>query len=119
MANVSGSFGQMRHKMQLVFPKTATDDEGFSETEYEVIKDIRAAKNDRRDWRTNEEMLNQATFATERTVIIFRRIPGVTVTPGHALIYNGGYYRIVAVDNDSGRGMYVYVLAEKQEGSIR
>jgi hypothetical protein len=105
--------------MQLVLQKNTKDDEGFGSIEYEVIKDIRASKLDRRDWRTNEQWINDATFSTARTVIQFRRISGVTVTTGHGLIYNGDYYRIVAVDNDSGRGLYVFVLAEHQAPSMR
>jgi head-tail adaptor len=113
------ALGKMRNFMELVLPKVTTDAEGFGETEYEVIARIRAAKEDRRDWRTNEETISGATFSTERTKIQFRRISGVTVTTGHALIYNGEHYRIVAVDNDSGRGLYVFVLAEKQVASVR
>ena len=113
------ALGKMRHFMELVIPKFENDDEGFGVKSYEVLARIRAAKEDRRDWRTNEDAINQATFATERTKIQFRRVSGVTVTPAHGLIFNGFYYRIVAVDNDSGRGLYVFVLAEKQVPSIR
>jgi hypothetical protein len=105
--------------MQLVIQNVIKDDEGFGSMEYEVLANIRATKTDRRDWRTNEEWINNASFATERTVIQFRRISGITVTTGHGLMFNNEYFRIVAVDNDSGRGMYVFVLAEKQVPSMR
>jgi head-tail adaptor len=117
--NQNMSLGQMRNRMQLVKQKIVKDNDGFGNIEYEVIANIRAAKTDRRDWRTNEELINQATFSTARTVIQFRSIPGVEVDTGHGLLFKNEYYRIVAVDNDSGRGMYVYVLAEKQVPSMR
>ena len=49
----------------------------------------------------------------------FRKIPDLTVTTSHFISEADGRYNIVSAEDVRGRGMYVEVLAEKLEGTVR
>ena len=55
----------------------------------------------------------------EKTMFRFRKIPGLTVTTSHFISEADGRYNIINAEDVRGRGMYIEVLAEKLEGTVR
>ena len=54
-----------------------------------------------------------AIGVTHADLFRFRTIPGITVTTEHFIVCDGGRFDIVSVEDVSGNGMYVEVLAKK------
>lgn len=92
------------------------DADGFVTQGDHVIASIRAYKEDRHG---NERWANMAVFSEATALFRFRKIPGTEVTTSLFVVCGDGRYRIVSAENVRGRGMYVEVLAEKQEGTVR
>ena len=49
----------------------------------------------------------------------FRKIPNVEIKTSLFIICGDEQYRIISAEDVRGRGMYIEVLAEKQEGTVR
>ncbi len=60
-----------------------------------------------------------AAFSEATALFRFRKIPGVEITTALYIACDSERYRIVSAEDVRGRGMYVEVLAEKQEGTVR
>ena len=59
------------------------------------------------------------TNTTATALFRFRKIPGLTVDTSLYIICEEKRYRIISAENIRGRGMYVEVLTEIQEGTVR
>ena len=92
------------------------DAEGFVITGDNVLASVRAYKEERHG---NEKWANMAAFSTATAMFRFRKIPGLTVDTTLVIICDGCRYRVISAEDVRGRGMYVEVLAEKQEGTVR
>ncbi len=110
------SFGKMNVFIDIVTSEPVKDDEGFVNTGDTVLASVRAYKEERHG---NEKWASRAAFSTATALFRFRRIPALTVDTSLCIICAGIRYRILSAEDVKGRGMYVEVLAEKLEPSVR
>ena len=110
------SYGKMNTPVDIILTETGKDADGFKLTTTTTLASVRAYKEDRHG---NEAWANRAAFSTATALFRFRRIPGIDVDPALSLTCADGHYRILSVEDIRGRGMYVEVLAEKTEPSVR
>ena len=110
------SYGKMNTFIDIITTAPVKDADGFVTQGDHVIASIRAYKEDRHG---NERWANMAVFSEATALFRFRKIPGTEVTTSLFVVCGDGRYRIVSAENVRGRGMYVEVLAEKQEGTVR
>jgi len=92
------------------------DSEGFAAESDTVLATVRAYKEDRHG---DERWANMAAFSTASALFRFRMIPGLDVSTSLFISCSDGRYRILSAENVRGRGMYVEVLTEKLEPSVR
>lgn len=110
------SFGKMNTFIDIISTEPVKDDEGFVNTGDTVRANVRAYKEDRHG---NEKWANRAAFSTATTLFRFRKLPSLEVTTSLVIVCDDGRYRIHSVEDVKGRGMYVEVLAEKIEPTVR
>lgn len=110
------SYGKMNSFIDIISTAPSKDADGFVTTGDHIVASIRAYKEDRHG---NERWANMAVFSEATALFRFRKTPGVEITTALFLICDSERYRIVSVEDVKGRGMYVEVLAEKQEGTVR
>ena len=103
------SYGKMNNQIDIISTAPVKDADGFVTTGDNVLASVRAYKEDRHG---NERWANTALFH-------FRKIPGVEITTSFFIVCDDDRYRIVSAEDVRGRGMYIEVLAEKQEGTVR
>jgi hypothetical protein len=102
--------------IDIISTEPTKDAEGFVTRGDAVLASVRAyfePKNSTEKWS------NMAAFSTVNALFRFRRIPGVVVIPSFIIVCESGRYRIISVEDVRGRGMYVEVLAEKIEGTVK
>lgn len=92
------------------------DEEGFAITGDNILASIRAYKEDRHG---SERWTNMASFSSASSLFRFRKISGLKVTTEMAIVCDDGRYQILSVEDVRSRGMYVEVLAEKLEPTVR
>jgi hypothetical protein len=80
------------------------------------LRQYKEVRNTTAKW---ERIIGNAAFSSVTAVFRFRKIPGLTVTTSHFISEADGRYNIVSAEDVRGRGMYVEVLAEKLEGTVR
>ena len=85
------------------------DAEGFGSETDVILASIRAAKSYAS---MAEKSTNDATFAVQTATFKFRRIPSLPIHPDMFIVDAAGRYNITAVDEMSGRGMYLVVTAQ-------
>lgn len=102
--------GLMNKKAQLVELLNTIDSEGFSGHTVRVLADIRVFVEGRHG---SERWANLAAFSEATELFRFRKIPNITVTTKHYIIYENERYDILSVENVKGRNMYIEVLAKK------
>ena len=110
------SFGKMSSVFTLYSPAPTKDEEGFVVPGETLLATGRAyfePKNSTEKWRNN------AVFAEASALFRFRAIPGLTVDTTMFILCGGERYNIISAEDVRGRGMYVEVLAEKLEGTVR
>ena len=110
------SFGRMNAFIDIVEQKQVKDAEGFTCAVDTIVASVRAYREDRHG---TAKWANRAVFSSASALFRFRVIPGITVTPGMAIVCADGRYRILSAEDVKGRGMYVEALAEKIEPSMR
>nr|DAQ42299.1 MAG TPA: Putative head tail adaptor [Caudoviricetes sp.] len=110
------SFGKMNTFIDIISAEPVKDDEGFVNTGDTVLASVRAYKEDRHG---NEKWANRAAFSTATALFRFRKVPDLIVTTSLYIICADGRFRILSVEDVKGRGMYVEVLAEKIEPTVR
>lgn len=110
------SFGKINTFIDIISTEPVKDDEGFVNTGDTVLASVRAYKEDRHG---NEKWANRAAFSTATALFRFRKLPDLTITTSLYITCADGRYRIHSVEDIKGRGMYVEVLAEKIEPTVR
>ncbi|QNO17882.1 head-tail adaptor protein [Caproicibacterium amylolyticum] len=110
------SFGKMNTFIDIISTAPSKDDEGFVTEGDTILASVRAYKEDRHG---NERWANMAAFSTASAMFQFRKIPGVEISTSLFIFCADGRYRVLSVENVRGRGMYLEVLAEKLEPSVR
>ena len=110
------SYGKMQTLVDIILTEPGKDADGFAQTNTTILASVRAYKEDRHG---NEAWANRATFSTATSLFRFRCIPGVEVDTTLSIGCADGRYRILSVEDVRGKGMYIEVLAEKTEPSMR
>jgi len=110
------SFGKMNTLIDIISTEPVKDDEGFVNTGDTVLASLRAYKEDRHG---NEKWANRAAFSTATALFRFRKMPGLDISTSLVITCADGRYRILSVEDVKGRGMYIEVLAEKIEPTVR
>lgn len=92
------------------------DEEGFATKGDNILASVRAYKEDRHG---SERWTNMASFSSASSLFRFRKISGLKVTTEMIIVCEDGRYQILSVEDVRGRGMYVEVLTEKLEPTVR
>lgn len=92
------------------------DEEGFAKKGDNILVSVLAYKEDRHG---SERWANRASFSSATSLFRFRKISGLRVTSEMVIVCDDGRYQILSVDDVRNRGMYVEVLAEKIEPTVR
>lgn len=92
------------------------DEEGFATKGDNILASVRAYKEDRHG---SERWTNMASFSTASSLFRFRKISGLKVTTEMVIVCDDARYQILSVEDVRGRGMYVEVLTEKLEPTVR
>ncbi len=100
--------------IDILFPSTVKDEEGFSTQGDIVLASVRAYREGRHG---NQKWANRAAFSEATDLFRFRTIPNLAITTAMAIVCDGERFDITSVEDVSGRGMYVEVLAKKTEGA--
>ena len=108
------SYGKMNSFMEIVLPTTIKDEEGFTTQGDSVLASVRAYREGRHG---TQKWANRAAFSEATDLFRFRTIHGLSVTTAMAIVCNGDRFDITSVEDVSGRGMYVEVLAKNTEGA--
>ncbi|HBT64401.1 MAG TPA: head-tail adaptor protein, partial [Ruminococcaceae bacterium] len=66
-----------------------------------------------------ERIIGSAAFTSVSAIFRFRKTPGLIVDTTLFISDADGRYNIVSAEDVRGRGMYVEVLAERLEGSVK
>ena len=98
----------MNDFIDIIERRVDKDAEGFGSGDDVILASIRAAKSYAS---MNEKGANDATFAVQTATFKFRRIAGLPVHPDMFIVDAAGRYNITAVNEVSGRGMYLTVTA--------
>ena len=110
------SFGKMNTFIDIISTAPIKDSEGFITTGDNILASVRAYKEDRHG---SEKWTNMTAFSSASSLFRFRKIPGLKVTTEMVITCSDGRYQILSVEDVRGRGMYVEVLAERLEPSVR
>jgi len=110
------SYGKMNVFIEIITAKPVKDDEGFTNTGDTILAGVRAYKEERHG---NEKWANRAAFSTASALFQFRKIPDLKMDTSLFLVCADTRYRILSVEDVKGRGMYIEVLAEKLEPTVR
>ena len=113
------SYGKMNTTIDIISTEPVKDSEGFVTTGDHILASVRAYKEVRNTSAKWERIIGNAAFSSVSAIFRFRKIPELTVTTSHFLSDADGRYNIVSAEDVRGRGMYVEVLAEKLEGSVK
>lgn len=110
------SYGKMNTFIDIITAEPIKDVEGFVNTGDTILASVRAYKEERHG---NEKWANMAAFSSASAMFRFRKISGLVVDTTMFITDTSGRYRIISTEDVRGRGMYVEVLAEKLEGTVR
>ena len=110
------SYGKMNTFIDIITTEPVKDDEGFVNTGETVLASVRAYREERHG---NEKWANRAAFSTATALFRFRKLPSLEITTSLYIACSDGRYRILSVEDVKGRGMYIEVLAEKIEPTVR
>ena len=113
---VTMSFGKMNTLVDIVNTAPVKDAEGFVSNGDTILATIRAYREEKHG---NESWANRSAFSTASALFRFRKHPTLTVTTDMTLVCDTGRYRILSVEDVRGRGLYIEVLAEKLEPTVR
>jgi SPP1 family predicted phage head-tail adaptor len=110
------SFGKMNIQIDIIQTVTQKDSEGFATQTDTVLASVRAYREERHG---SERWANQAVFQNASALFRFRRIPSLIVTTKMTIVCMGERFRILSAEDVRGRKMYIEVLTEKLEPSVR
>lgn len=100
--------GRMNGFADIVETRQTGDAEGFVTSADAVLASVRVYREGRHG---GERWADMARFSEATDLFRFRAVPGLAVTPEHALICGGERFRIISARDV--RGVYTEVLAEK------
>lgn len=112
----SVSFGKMNTFIDIISTIPTKDKEGFATKGDNILASVLAYKEDRHG---SERWTNMASFSSATSLFRFRKIFGLKVTNKMVIVCDDGRYQILSVEDVRNRGMYVEVLAEKLEPTVR
>ena len=104
----------MNDFIDIIEHRVDRDAEGFGQESDVVLASVRAEKSYAAMTETD---VNNASFAMQTAVFRFRCIPGLRIEPSQFITDAAGRYNITAVDEVSGRGMYLIVTAQRVAAS--
>lgn len=110
------SYGKMNKFIEILTSAPTKDAEGFVTPGDTVLANVRAYREDRHG---TERWANMTAFASATSLFRFRVIPGLVIDPSLFILCGGERFRILSAEDVKGRGMYVEVLAEKLEATVR
>jgi hypothetical protein len=110
------SYGKMNAFIDIITTAPVKDSEGFVSRGDTILASVRAYKEDRS---ATERWANRAAFSTASSLFRFRAIPGIAIDASLVIACTDGRYRILSAEDVRGRGMYIEVLAEKLEPTVR
>ena len=113
------AYGKMNSFIDIISTAPTKDAEGFVSKGDRVISSARAYKETRNTSARWERIISNAAFSSVTAMFRFRKTPGLTVDTTLFISDADGRYNIVSAEDVRGRGMYVEVLAEKLEGSVK
>lgn len=113
------SYGKMNICIEIISTAPVKDAEGFVHKGDNVLASVRAYKETRNTSGKWERIIGSAAFVSVSAIFRFRKIPGLTVDTTLFISDADGRYNIVSAEDARGRGMYVEVLAEKTDGSVK
>ena len=113
------SYGKMTTFIDIISTVPVKDADGFVTNGDTILASVRANKETRNTSAKWERIIGSAAFATVSAVFRFRKIPDLEVNSTLFISDADGRYNIVSAEDVRGRGMYVEVLAEKLEPSVR
>lgn len=108
------TIGMMNKPAQICTLTTTVDSEGFSSQTQTVVANIRVYIENKN---ASERWANLSSISEVTDLFRFRKIPNITLTPSHFIVYNNIRYNILSVENIKGRGMYLEVLAKRVDTS--
>lgn len=100
--------------IDIVTTKRLKDEAGFTMSSDEIVASVRAYREERHG---SQKWANRAAFSEATDLFRFRVIPGIAVTTNHAIFCENIRFDIISVEDVSGRGMYVEILAKRLEGT--
>ena len=110
------SYGKMNRFIEIITTEPVKDADGFTTTGDTVLANVRAYREDRHG---TERWANMAAFSAATSLFRFRAIPGLVIDTALVIICDGDRFRIVSAEDVRGRGMYIEVLAERLEPTMR
>ncbi len=113
------SYGKMNTTIDIISTELVKDAEGFVTTGDHILASVKAYKETRNTSARWERIISNAAFSSVTAMFRFRKIPGLTVDTTLFISDADGRYNILSAEDVRGRGMYVEVLAEKLEGSVK
>lgn len=96
--------------IDLISTQSRKDFKGFSSGSDTILASVWAHKEERHG---SERWANRAQFSDATALFRFRTVPAVPITTGLVIVCADGRYNITSVEDVSGRGLYVEVLAER------
>ncbi|MDD3512438.1 MAG: head-tail adaptor protein [Synergistaceae bacterium] len=99
---------RMNDFIDIIERRVDGDAEGFGRESDVILASVRAEKSYAAMAETDR---NGAAFAVQTAVFKLRRIPGLAIQPDLFITDAAGRYNITAVDEMSGRGMYIVATA--------
>ena len=106
------SFRRMNTLISIVCEVVTKDAEGFAAKTDIILASIHAHREGRHG---SQKWVNRAAFSEATDLFRFRTIPGLIVTTEHVILCDSERYEITSVEDVKGRGMYLEVLAKKEE----
>lgn len=103
------SFGNLRHRIDLITIKVTTDEAGFERREETVVASPRAAIEQRH---ASSVWVNRAAYTNATVMIRIRIIPGVSVEENMEIGTHLGRFLIDSVEVIAGK--YVQILAHNK-----
>lgn len=103
------ALGRMTRTVQIIRRTNTPDSEGFSSTQDEVIKTVKAYREGRHG---SEAWRNRASF-TDATDMFTIRYPHFEVKTDMFVRDGDSIFTITSVENVKGRGMYVQILGRE------
>ena len=116
MVHVIMSYGKMNAFIDIISTAPIKDSEGFVTKGDTVLDSVRAYREDRHG---SEKWTNLATYSTASSIFRFRRNPDLLVTTEMTILCKDERYQILSVEDVRGRGMYIEVLTQVIEPSVR